>query len=206
MLKVLVTGFEPFGDVEENPSQLIVEKLAQQGVEGVILATAVLPVDMHQAPQKLEEIVQETQPDAIIALGVAASRDKICLERVFINLLDFGIPDNGGQQVHDLPIVLDGPPAYFTRLPVRPMLQALKQADIPVKLSLTAGAYLCNQVSYHLLHWLTQQGIDIPAGFVHLPMLPGTEHPSLPLDVMVDGVTRLVQTLAQESITDPSPA
>lgn len=199
MLKVLVTGFEPFGEVDVNPAQLVVETLAQKGVDGVELVTAVLPVDMHQAPLKLEEVVQQTQPDAIVALGVAASREKICLERVFINLLDFGIPDNSGQQVHDQPIVVDGPPAYFTRLPVRAMLQALKQAEIPAKLSLTAGAYLCNQVSYHLLHWLTVQGSHIPAGFVHLPMLPGTKYPSLPLDVMVQGVACIVHTLAQES-------
>jgi pyroglutamyl-peptidase len=120
---------------------------------------------------------------------------------VAINLLDFGIADNEGLVVQDELIVADGPAAYFTALPIRAMQQAIIAVGVPAVLSLTAGTFLCNQVTYELLHFLAQQQLAIPAGFVHLPLLPEQAasqkllRPSMALESMVTAVRTILQTI-----------
>lgn len=168
-MRILITGFEPFGESSVNPSERLVRTLAGRQLPGVDLSTRILPVDTLRAPQELLAALDEVQPEAVICLGEAARRARVSIERVAVNLLDFTIPDNSGQKLQDLPVVPGGPDAYFSTLPVRRLHAALLAAGIPAELSLTAGAYLCNQVMYTLLHAL--QG-RIPAGFIHLPLLP----------------------------------
>jgi pyroglutamyl-peptidase len=133
----------------------------------------------------------------------------ISIERVAINLLDYRMADNAGHQAIDEPIVPDGPAAYFVTLPVRAMLEAVHAAGIPAELSLSAGAFLCNQVTYELLHYLTTHQLDIPAGFVHLPALPeqvtnaSPPMPSMALETMVRGICAVIGAL--QAIV-PSPA
>ncbi|WP_420643785.1 pyroglutamyl-peptidase I [Candidatus Leptofilum sp.] len=197
----LLTGFEPFGQSRINPSEQVVQQLATRRFEGFELATAVLPVHRTRGPQTLLTAVQQTNPDAIVCLGEAGGRHAISIERVAVNLMDYGIADNDGQLVQDEPIQPDGPAAYFTTLPVRQLMQAVQGAGIPAELSLTAGAYLCNQVTYELLHYLAQQQRDIPAGFVHLPFLPQQaavrpgKFPSMALETMVTAVSTILHTL-----------
>lgn len=200
-MKFLVTGFEPFGQSSINPSEQVVQQLAVATFEGFQVATAVLPVHRSRGPEVLRTAVTQTKPDAIICLGEAGGRHAISIERVAVNLLDYGIADNDGQQVQDEPIESDGPAAYFTTLPVRQLKQAVQAAGIPAELSLTAGAYLCNQVTYELLHFLAQQQLAIPAGFVHLPFLPQQaaalprKHPSMALETMSTAVSTILTTL-----------
>jgi pyroglutamyl-peptidase len=172
MMRLLLTGFEPFGGSEVNPSAQIVAQLAGTGVEGVDLVTAVLPVDRHHGPPRLIQAVLETEPEAVLCLGLAGRSPAMAIERVAVNLLDFRIADNSGNQFVDQLIVPDGPAAYFTTLPVRAMVEAVMAVGVPAELSLSAGAFLCNQVTYELLHYLTLEQLDIPAGFVHVPLLP----------------------------------
>ena len=171
-MKLLLTGFEPFGGSDVNPSAQIVAQLAETGIEGVLLNTAVLPVDRKGGPAKLIEAVDKIEPDAVLCLGQAGSRPVISIERVGLNLLDFRIADNLGEQVVDQPIIPDGPTAYFATLPVRAMQEAAMAVGVPAELSLSAGAFLCNQVTYEILHYLAQNRLQIPAGFVHVPFLP----------------------------------
>jgi len=171
-MKILLTGFEPFGESKINPSEQVVRTLAREKIPGIELHTAILPVERVRGPQVLLDAMKRVHPDAVLCLGEASRRMAISIERVAINLLDYRIPDHAGQQIVDEPIVRDGPAAYFCTLPVRAMYQAVRAAGIPAELSLSAGAYLCNQVLYTLLHYLTQNRINVPAGFIHLPALP----------------------------------
>lgn len=200
-MKFLVTGFEPFGQSNINPSEQVVQALAGRQFEEFAVATAVLPVHRTDGPQTLLTLVQQLQPDAVVCLGEAGGRTAVSLERVAVNLLDFAIADNGGLTVQDEPIVAGGPAAYFTTLPVRTLQQAILAAGIPAELSLSAGAFLCNQVMYELLHFLGEQQLAIPAGFVHLPLLPEQAasqkplRPSMALESMVTAVATILQIL-----------
>ncbi len=170
-MKILVTGFTTFGEHVINPSQLLVESLPDQ-YQGNTLIKSILPVDHQQAPMMLINLLQEHQPDAVISFGLASGRAKIALERVALNLMDFSMADNSGVTIENKPIVEQGPAAYFSTLPIHAMLAAVNQAGIPAELSLTAGAYLCNQVFYFLMHKIASQNLKVQAGFVHLPALP----------------------------------
>ncbi|MEJ5313987.1 MAG: pyroglutamyl-peptidase I [Anaerolinea sp.] len=198
MKKWLVTGFEPFDGSHVNPSAQIVTALSSfyptESFHGIIL-----PVETRTAPKVLVEALEAIHPEAVLCLGEAAGRTAVSLERVAINLLDFRIPDNAGEQITDLPIVPDGPVAYFSSLPVRQIRDALLEEGIPVELSYSAGTYLCNQVFYTLMHFLSRHQWNIPAGFVHVPSLPEQavkRHPLTP-SMSVDLEIRAIRTIIQ---------
>lgn len=197
-MRLLLTGFEPFGGSKVNPSEQVVCALAREKIAGIDLRTAVLPVDCARGPATLIRAVEESQPDAVLCLGEASRRIAISIERVAINLMDYRIADNAGNQIVDEPIVADGPAAYFVTLPVRAMIDAAHAAGVPAELSLSAGAYLCNQVAFSLLHHLSQKRSKIRAGFVHLPALPeqvSGHHPPIPsmgLETMVKGIRAVI--------------
>lgn len=203
-MKILLTGFEPFSSHLVNPSQQIVETLSNETIDDVDLLTAVLPVDHEHAPQILRETLQNEQPDAILAFGLASSRFKIGLERVAINLMDFRIPDNSGSQIADQPIVDDGPAAYFSTLPIRSLLLMLLEENIPAEISLSAGSYLCNLVFYTMMHEINLQDMPTLAGFIHLPALPEEAAksekaiPSLSLSLDLKAARLMVIHLAQK--------
>lgn len=192
MMKLLLAGFEPFSGSGVNPSQQIVQALVQKGVAGVELCTAILPVDRVGGPAAALAAVQSHQPDAVLCLGQAARRPALSIERVAVNLLDYAIPDNAGNRVVDEPVVANGPAAYFATLPVRRMLAAIQAAHVPCELSLSAGAFLCNQVFYAVLHYLALNRPTVRAGFIHVPTLPeqvvSKPAPSMSLETMVMGV------------------
>lgn len=196
-MKILLTGFEPFGGSPVNPSEQVVKALAADPPAGIDLLTAILPVERAAGPQALLDAVQASRPQAVLCLGEASRRAVVSIERVAINLLDYRIPDNSGEQCVDQPIFADGPAACFVTLPVRAMLAAVLAAGIPAELSLSAGAYLCNQVLYTLLHLRPA----IPAGFIHLPALPrqaaaqGLAMPSMSLESSAAAVRAALQAI-----------
>jgi pyroglutamyl-peptidase len=203
-MKILLTGFEPFDNSPINPSEQIVHTLASVSISGVQIDTAVLPVDLRHGPAALLNAVEVSEPEAVICLGQASRRAVISIERVAVNLLDFRIPDNSGNQVEDQPIEPSGPTAYFTTLPVRKIYDTLKEKGIPAELSLSAGTYLCNQVIFSLLHYVKEQDLKVPAGFIHLPALPEQAAsmkgsiPSMSLETMIRGIRLIIQVIAQE--------
>jgi pyroglutamyl-peptidase len=207
-MRLLLTGFEPFDGSPLNPSQQVVARLEAEGLPGIELATAILPVDRLLGPEKLLLAVDTVQPQAVLCLGEASTRAVLSIERLAVNLLNFTIPDNQGVKVEDEPVVPGRPAAYFATLPVRKAFQAVRAAQVPVEISLSAGSYLCNQVFYTLLNYLSRRGMDIPAGFVHLPRLPEqvadlrAPGPSMNLDTSLRGiqaVLRLLQEVVAES-------
>lgn len=199
-MKILLTGFEPFGGYPINPSQRLIQALPDRYL-GMTLVKKILPVHHKQGPQKILALLRSHKPDAVIAFGLASGRAQISLERVAVNLLDFSIADNAGIIVENQPVVPGGPTAYFSTLPLLAMHAALTAEGISTELSLSAGAYLCNQVFYTLMHEITSQDLSTQAGFVHLPDLPeqaaqsSTPIPSMSLEVLIQAAHILVAQL-----------
>ncbi len=168
---VLLTGFEPFGGESINASARLVAALDGRVVAGRRVAGLILPVVFGAAGERLLDAINRLRPALVICTGQAAGRAAISLERVALNLADSAQPDNAGVRLVDAPVVPGGPAAYWSTLPLRPILAALRARGLPAELSLSAGGYVCNHVFYTLMHALR----DAPAvrgGFVHLPVLP----------------------------------
>jgi pyroglutamyl-peptidase len=195
-MRILLTGFEPFGEVAVNPSQVIVEAIAARGLPNVI--TAVLPVTFGAAGDCIRSLIGAHEPDAVICLGVASSRTAINLERVALNVNDAPLADNAGVLASGEPIAADGPVGYWSTLPLKGMLGALAARDIPAVISNNAGAYVCNHVFYAARHALEQSGRAIPCGFIHVPPITqDKDAPGLPLAVMVEAVMVCLEVVAR---------
>lgn len=201
MNQLLLTGFEPFGGSTINPAAEVVKRFETGGVQAFSLHTLILPVDTRRAPKILEAALLDLRPDWCVMLGEARGRPAISVERVAINVLDFQIPDNAGQQIVDEPVVPDGPAAYFCTLPVRHICEAIREAGVPAELSLSAGTYLCNQVIYVALHTAATHKLPTRCGFLHLPALPEQvardprRLPSMTLDLLFCGVEAALRAL-----------
>lgn len=199
MNDILVTGFEPFGGEAINPSWEIARALQGQLIAGAMLHARCLPVSFGAAPAALAEALGQLQPRLVLALGQASGRAEISIERVAVNLVDARIEDNDGQRPQDRPVRAGAPAAYFSTLPVKAMRDGLRAAGHPAGLSLSAGAFVCNQVFFELQHRLA--GRDIPSGFVHVPALPEQAArtqpavPSMGLAAQIDAI-RLAIALA----------
>ncbi len=175
--------------------------LAREKFDGVELFTAILPVDCARGPAELIRAFEQHQPEVVLCLGEASKRIAISIERVAINLMDYRIPDNAGKQAIDEPIIPGAPAAYFVTLPTRAMLNAARTAGIPAELSYSAGTYLCNQVTYAVLHYLASKNAAPRAGFAHLPALPeqvAEKYPAIPsmgLETMLAGIRAIIPAL-----------
>ena len=186
-MSILVTGFEPFGDLTVNSSQLVVERLAALRSDVV---TAVLLTEYAESARRLRALIDRHAPDAIVCLGVAQTRPAINLERVALNLDDAALADNAGDLARGRMIADGAPLAYGSTLPLDAMLAALAERAIPAVISNHAGAYVCNHVFYSARHALEQAGQSAPCGFIHLPALRQSPDSDigLPLDTLVEAV------------------
>ena len=202
MSVILVTGFEPFDGASVNPSAEIAKRLDGRRLGGAEIRAAVLPVHHVGAAAAVQSLLDAHDPAAIVHLGLAGERAQISLERIAVNLMDYAIPDNTGGQIRDEPCVAGGPAAYWSTLPLRPMLEAVHGAGAPAYLSATAGTYLCNYVMYTTLHVLAPRPEPRPAGFIHLPRLPSMVAPgnagesSMDLGLMLRGVEAALEVVA----------
>lgn len=187
---VLVTGFDAFGGDSLNPSWLIAQALHGRRVAGHKVVAAQLPTVFGDSLDVLRGLLRVHRPSLVLCLGQAGGRGALSLERVAINVNDARIADNAKAQPVDTPVVPGGPAAYFTRLPVKAMLQALQRAGIAAEVSQTAGTFVCNHVFYGLMHELaTRRGFKtVRGGFVHVPWLADQGAPAMALDDMVRGV------------------
>ncbi len=198
-MKFLLTGFEAFDQSTINPSAEIVKAISIDPLFTSYVQTLILPVNTKTAPYALVQAIQSHQTDVILCLGEAAQRPVVAIERVALNLLDFRIPDNSGLLIEDQAIIPDGPAAYFSTIPVRKIYQTLIETGIPAELSLSAGAYLCNQILYTVLHSIAQNKSKQTAGFIHLPSLPqqvvekGKNYPSMALETSLSAVKQIIK-------------
>lgn len=193
-MRVLVTGFEPFGGSAVNPSWEVARRLDGEDVGGATVVAALLPVVWGAVEAALARALEAHAPDAVVCLG-QSSRSEITPERVGINV-QCGV-DSVGEDRLDRPVDPDGPDAYFSTLPLRAMVDAVRAAGVPASVSNTAGTYLCNTAAYLVRHLLARAGRSIPAGFVHVPSLPEQAAardstagplPSMALEVQVLGI------------------
>ena len=138
-------------------------------VAGAEIIKLEVPTRFHRAGAVLEDAMQRHKPDAVICVGQAGGRAAITPEKVAINLMDGRIPDNAGYQPVDMPIREDGETAYFTSLPVKAMVQRMRDAGIPAAVSYTAGTYVCNYLLYTLLYLIDKKCPNVRGGFIHVP-------------------------------------
>ena len=194
MTKILLTGFEPFGTATANPSGEIVKQISDDNI-----VTAILPVAYTQSAERLLSLIAQHNPDVVICLGQAEGRTSITPEKVAINLDDARLADNEGVLRNDVKILADGPDAYFSTLPLKTMVGAIKAQGVPATVSLSAGAFLCNHVFYIAQNKFA--GTNVRSGFVHVPLMdsqapefPGL--PTMPLDQMVTAVRAMLGVVA----------
>jgi len=195
---VLLAGFEPFGDDAGNPGWDAVRLLDGTRIGGRRVVAACLPVTFGESLRQLQAHIERLAPELVIAVGLAGGRSRLSLERVAINVDDARIPDNAGACPIDCPIVDSGPAAYFSNLPIKAMLVALRDAGIPAEVSQTAGTYVCNHVFYGLMHLLRDRP-GVRGGFIHVPYSPAQasrrpDAPSLPAATVAEGLRLAVQT------------
>lgn len=198
---VLVTGFEPFDQDPINPSWEVARALDGWVCEGVPVRALQLPCVFGLAAERLDQALRKYRPQLVVGLGLATGRSEWQPERVAINCDDARIPDNAGRQPIDTAVVPGGPAAYFSSLPIKAIVLALRAAGLPASVSNSAGTFVCNHGFYALMHALaTQQALaGTRGGFVHVPCLPGqaarhTGVPSMALDTQVHALRVLLQT------------
>ncbi|KZN45878.1 pyroglutamyl-peptidase I [Pseudoalteromonas luteoviolacea] len=169
---VLITGFEPFGGEEINPSWQAVQKLEGLIIEGHMVVTRELPCEFDTSLESLYNSIALHEPSLVLCVGQAGGRSDITIERIAININDARIKDNAGHQPIDTPVIKDGPAAVFAKLPIKQMLWDLHEAHIPASISNTAGTYVCNHVMYGLCHYIETHKANLKGGFIHIPYLP----------------------------------
>lgn len=201
---LLLTGFDPFGGETLNPSWLLAQALDGQEIAGHRVVARRLPCVFGQALDQLHQGLHDLQPALVLALGQASGRTDLSLERVAINVDDARIPDNAGAQPIDQPVLPEAPAAYFSTLPIKAMVAALREAGIPAGVSQTAGTFVCNHVFFGLQHALRDS--PVRSGFMHIPLLPeqAARHahaPSMSLATMCQGL-RLALQVALQMQTD----
>lgn len=169
-MKILVTGFDPFGGEKVNPA-LEAVKLLPKEIHGAEVYWAEIPTVFYQSAEVLEAEIVRYQPDVVLCIGQAGGRASLTPERVAINKDDARIPDNQGNQPIDKPIRLDGEVAYFSTLPIKAMVQAIKEEGLPATVSNTAGTFVCNHLMYQALYLANKKFFHMRAGFMHIPYL-----------------------------------
>ncbi len=193
-MKLLLTGFEPFGGQTVNPSWEAVRLLPAR-TEGVELVKLLVPTSFAGSVAALRRALDRERPEAVLCLGQAGGREGLTPERVAINVLDAAIPDNDGAKPMDVPIVPDGPAAYFATLPVKAMAEAIRAAGVPAGVSNTAGTFVCNHLMYSLLHILATERPGVRGGFMHVPYMPGQGTPCLPLEGIAKGLIEAIKAI-----------
>jgi len=197
---ILLTGFEPFGDSDVNPSIEACRRLDGNTYNGFRVAVEEIPLRFHEIRKTIEGHIKKYDAKAVVCTGQAGG-PALTLERVAINIGSARSPYNCGYKPLDEPLREGGPVAYFTKLPFRLLLERLKEAKIPSILSNSAGTYGCNQIFYHLMDYLVREGIDIPAGFIHIPLLPeqalGGRAPSMTLDLSARAMEVVVEAISE---------
>ncbi len=178
MKKLLITGFDPFGGASVNPAWEAVKKLPDQ-IGQYELCKLEIPTIFGLAAQSVLEKAGEVQPDVILCIGQAGGRSAVTPERIGVNIRDARIPDNAGNQPRGEFAVPESPAAYFATVPVIAMEEAIRAIGLPATVSNSAGAFVCNDVLYTLLHHYA--GTDVKVGFIHVPYLPEQGTPNLPL-------------------------
>lgn len=198
-MKILVTGFDPFGGEAINPAIESVKRLPDVIAEAQIVKLEI-PTVVHKSLQTIEKAIEEHNPDMILSIGQAGGRSDLTVERIGINIDDCRIKDNEGNQPVDEPVYEDGPAAYFVNLPIKAMVNEIRAAGIPASISNSAGTFVCNHVTYGVRYMIDKKFKGKKSGFIHIPYLPQqvvdkANQPSMDLDVIVKGLTAAIHAM-----------
>lgn len=171
MPRVLVTGFNRFGERASNSSELIVEELAQRQLPRVVCE--VLPTVFRAGAEQIESLIRSGRPEVVLMLGMAASSTTLRLERYARNRDASEVADNHGEHRYG-PIVVDGPDVYTSTLPLERFAEAVRTLGTPIEFSEDAGGFVCNHVYYRARHCVQRESPRIRCGFLHVPAVePG---------------------------------
>lgn len=200
-MKILVTGFDPFGGETINPAIESV-KLLPDNILGNEIIKIEIPTVIGKSLQVIEQAIVEHNPDVILSIGQAGGRTNISVERIGINIDDARIPDNEGNQPIDEPVFSDGPDAYFVNIPIKAMVQKMKSGNIPASISNTAGTYICNHVTYGVQHMIHTKYPHKKSGFIHIPFLPEQvvnkpSYASMELERIVQGLVLAITAIIE---------
>lgn len=200
-MKILVSGFDPFGGEKINPAIESV-KLLPDEIKGAKIIKVEIPTVARKSLKKLEEVIEIEKPDVVLSVGQAGGRTDISVERVGINIDDFRIKDNEGNQPIDEKIAKDGPDAYLVTIPIKAMVQKMIENKIPASVSNTAGTFVCNHVCYGMAHLASTKYPNMRTGFVHIPFLPEQvvdkrNMPSMPLELIAKGLEYAIEAIVE---------
>ena len=203
MKKLLLTAFTPFDGERINPA-LEAVKLVKDKIGNLEIVKLEVPTVFGKSIDTVREAIEREKPDFVLSIGQAGGRAEITPERVAINLNDARIPDNEGNQPIDEPIFPDGENAYFSTLPVKAMVEAIRREGLPSSLSNSAGTYVCNHLMYGVLYYLDKRP-SMKAGFIHVPYIPEQvkdkkEMPALPLLDIVRGLEAAIQAVEENEL------
>ncbi len=201
IMKILVSGFDPFGGESINPSIEAVKRLPDS-INGVEIIKLEIPTVIGKSIDVLTQAVEKHLPDVVLSVGQAGGRSDITLERIAINIDDCRIKDNEGNQPIDEPIVRDGPDAYFLTLPIKSIVSNLQSQGIPASVSNSAGTFICNHVAYGMAHLAKLKYPNMKTGFIHIPFIPEqvlnkSNMPSLSLDRIIKALEMSIQTISE---------
>lgn len=204
-MKILVTGFDPFGGEKINPALETIKRLPDT-ILGAQIIKLEIPTVIGKSLAKIKEAVEKENPDVVLSIGQAGGRSEITVERVGINIDDCRIPDNEGNQPIDEPVVKGGPAAYFVTIPIKAIVENIKAHNIPASISNTAGTFICNHVCYGVAHLAAQRTAaekPMKSGFIHIPFLPEQVigkpalTPSMSLETIVSGITHALEAIVE---------
>lgn len=207
-MKILVTGFDPFGGEKINPALETIQQLPNK-VLGSSIIKLEIPTVIGKSLAKIKEAVEKEAPDVVLSIGQAGGRADITVERIGINMDDCRIPDNEGNQPIDEPVVKDGPAAYFVTLPIKAIVEKIRSHKIPASISNTAGTFICNHVCYGVAHLAAQRtavGKTMRSGFIHIPFLPEQViekpvlTPSMSLETIVHGIEYALEAIVEHTV------
>ena len=200
-MKLLLTAFDPFGGETVNPAQEAV-KMVSSRVGNIEVIKCVVPTVFGKSIETVAAAIEDCRPDAVLCIGQAGGRADLTPERIAINLDDASIADNEGNRPVDTPIFPDGKPAYFSTLPVKAMVAAIRAAGIPASLSNTAGTFVCNHLMYGVLYTLEKYYPSVRGGFLHVPYIPsqvtgGRGIPSMSAADVVRGLEAAIAAIGE---------
>ena len=202
-MKVLITGFDPFGGESINPA-LEAVKLLPETISGAEVIKLEIPTVFRKSLAKIEEAMELHKPDIVISIGQAGGRFQVTPERVAINMDDARIKDNEGNQPIDVTIYEDGEAAYFSNLPIKAMVQEMKDGGIPAAVSNTAGTFVCNHVMYGVLYMIDKKYPGVKGGFIHVPFIPAQtldkpDKPAMNINDIAKGLELCIKAAVENS-------
>lgn len=201
-MKLLLTAFDPFGGEAINPA-LEAVKLVSDEISDVHVVKLEVPTVFGKSIRTVAAAIEKEKPDVVLCIGQAGGRYDLTPERVAINIDDARIKDNEGNQPIDTPIFEDGASAYFTTLPIKAMVQAIRKAGIPASVSNSAGTFVCNHLMYGVLYTLDKQYPHVRGGFMHVPFVPSqvvnrpSPAPCLNMQDIAKGIEAAIAAIAE---------